>query len=402
VWNAAADRLLGWRAPDALGRTLSDLNLGQLDDIGDDVERDISGGGFERELLLRREDGHFVGALAHVSRLTRAPSGGGVVFVLSDLTQRLGAEMQMRATQQQMQVLLEHSADMVALVDPAGRITFVNDAISRHAHYRNDELVGHAAIEFVHADDEARVRAALADVVKGRDSGDAPLTFRFRTRNGDYLWLEGRAVNLLNERTVGAVLVALHNVSQRVAIETQLAHRATHDALTGLPNRSLFLDRLNQLLEHARRHGLLAAVFFWDVDQFKTVNDRAGHAVGDTLLVEVARRAHGVMRAEDTVARLGGDEFVACAEVSDEAQVCALAERLREALVVDVTLPDDRQVQVSSSIGAVFGVDAAPVDIVAEADAAMYAAKRSGGGGIAVVSLAARAILSDHPEERDV
>jgi diguanylate cyclase (GGDEF)-like protein/PAS domain S-box-containing protein len=383
IWNAAAERLLGWRTPDALGRAFDDLHMPQLGKLADDVES--SGSTIERELRLRCEDGSLVAVLAQASAM-QSEAGAGVVIVLSDLTHRLQAEQRLKEKVEQTSLLLQHSADMIVLVDLSGRITFVNAAICERAQYESQDLIGSSAFDFLHPDDEPSVRAALRASVL-HESGCAPLTFRFRTNSGEYIWMEGRAVNLLEESSIRGVLVALHDVTQRIEIEADLAHRATHDPLTALPNRALFLDRLEQHLEHARRHDLLVAVLFWDIDEFKGVNDIAGHAVGDRVLVEVATRASAAMRGEDTVARLGGDEFVACAEVENQTQVTALAERLRSSLCVDVTLPGGQHIDVTASVGVAFGAGRAADVMLQEADRAMYAAKRSGGGAITVLGI---------------
>jgi diguanylate cyclase (GGDEF)-like protein len=200
-----------------------------------------------------------------------------------------------------------------------------------------------------------------------------------RARDGSYIWMEGRAVNLLEQPSVLAVLVSMHDVTDRVAMESELAHQATHDPLTGLPNRTLFIDRLDHQVEHAQRHNATVAVLFWDIDQFKSVNDVAGHLVGDQVLIEVAERAARAVRTEDTVARLGGDEFVACAEVDNDAQALALAERLLEALAIEITLDGGRRSLVTPSIGLAYGTDARADRLLVEADRAMYDAKRMGG-----------------------
>ena len=385
VWNAAAEQLLGWRTPDVLGRQLADLRLEQLEAVIDEIQ--IRPEPLERELLVRCEGGHFVAVSLHAS-CTRGRSWGEVtVLVLSDLTERIRSEQALRASQHQLEVLLHYSADMVALVDSSGIITFVNDAITERAYFGIHEMIGRCAIDFVHPDDEARTRAELGAVLAGEES-NAALVFRMRTKSGEHIWMEGRAVNLLAHPSVDGVLVTLHDVTERVALEAQLVHQATHDALTGLPNRSLFVDRLDHHVEHARRHGLLVAVLFWDVDRFKLVNDRGGHAVGDELLVEVAHRAAQALRAEDSLARMGGDEFVACAEVQDETQACALAERLLEALNINLTLGRNQRYMITSSIGVAFGAGPSAERLLAEADRAMYDAKRRGRASITVFSVA--------------
>lgn len=384
VWNAAAERLLGWRAPDALGRTLVDLNLDTLDAVTHEVSGARREPPLERELRVRRENGEFVDVLVTVSSMVSADGAAtGVVIAMSDLSRRLEAEQQLRSMQDRLQLLVRYSADMVALVDRVGTVQFVSTAIAERVGFVVQDVEGRNAFDFVHPDDEARARAALAEIL-ANDQATCSLVFRLRTNTGDYKWMEGRAVNLLKEPNVRAVLVALHDVTERVALESQLAHQATHDALTGLPNRTLFVDRLDHHVEHARRHGLTVAVFFWDVDEFKMVNDVAGHAVGDWVLIEVARRATNVLRSEDSVARLGGDEFVACAEVENEAQASVLAERLLESLVVDLTLSHGQQMSVTPSVGVACGAAVAADRLLVEADRAMYEAKRRGGHAMSV------------------
>lgn len=381
VWNSGACRLLGWAAPDALGHSLGDLDLDRLDDVAKDVRTAPDARKtVERELLLDRPDGTFVTVQAQVSRMRGGPSAG-VVIVLSDLALQIRTQQELRATEERARLLLQHSADVVAIMDPDGTITFMNAGITDLAGWDVEDLIGTSAFDLVHADDQQRTMEALADVMDQR-CDNSPLTFRFRTKSGDHRVMEGRAVHLPQERNL---LVALHDVTERVLAETELAHRATHDSLTGLPNRALFVDRVQHHVEHARRHGLAVAVMFWDVDEFKSVNDLGGHAVGDQLLVEVARRASQVVRAEDSIARFGGDEFVACAEVASEAQACALAERLLESMAIDVNVQGGGAIKVSASIGVAYGQGASAERLLVDADRAMYGAKRHGGAAITVL-----------------
>jgi diguanylate cyclase (GGDEF)-like protein len=160
--------------------------------------------------------------------------------------------------------------------------------------------------------------------------------------------------------------------------QAQLAHQATHDTLTGLPNRSLFADRLNDALARARRQSSALAVMFLDLDQFKLVNDGVDHATGDEVLAETARRLQATARGADTVARFGGDEFTVLAEVNDEDEAVALAERFRTAVAAPIIV-GDRDYSVRASIGVVMtrgGAD--PVALLRDADAAMYRAKEDG------------------------
>jgi diguanylate cyclase (GGDEF)-like protein len=180
---------------------------------------------------------------------------------------------------------------------------------------------------------------------------------------------------------------------ERKRAEVQLAHQALHDQLTNLPNRALFYDRLGQALTRLERHNSALAVIFCDLDRFKVVNDSLGHGAGDRLLVDVAARLSGVLRAGDTAARFGGDEFVVlCEDIAGEPQAIQIAERLSEALRAPFQLGDD-EVFVHTSVGIALAgdADARPEALIRDADAAMYRAKERGGGTYEVFDDAMRA-----------
>jgi diguanylate cyclase (GGDEF)-like protein/PAS domain S-box-containing protein len=166
----------------------------------------------------------------------------------------------------------------------------------------------------------------------------------------------------------------------RSEFETQLAYQASHDALTGLPNRAVFLDRCEQTFRRRRHTSGDAVVFFIDLDRFKLVNDSRGHEVGDRLLITVGQRLKSVIRAGDTVARLGGDEFaILCEDISDPLRVVELARRVQSVLAAPVPLPGG-DVFIRASIGvAVRAGDVDVATLISNADAAMYRAKRLGG-----------------------
>ncbi|HVU61595.1 MAG TPA: EAL domain-containing protein [Mycobacteriales bacterium] len=160
--------------------------------------------------------------------------------------------------------------------------------------------------------------------------------------------------------------------------QAQLAHQASHDALTGLPNRSLFADRLNEALARAKRQSSSLAIMFLDLDQFKLVNDGMDHAAGDEVLAETARRLQATARDADTVARFGGDEFTVLAEVCDEEEAIGLANRFRSALAAPIFI-GERDISIRASIGVVVTRGHGdPLSLVRDADAAMYRAKEGG------------------------
>jgi diguanylate cyclase (GGDEF)-like protein len=192
---------------------------------------------------------------------------------------------------------------------------------------------------------------------------------------------EGAQDYLVKGRVDGAAIGrSITYASERKGLEMQMAHKAMHDALTELPNRTLFQDRLKHAVMRAKRHQSLLGVMFIDLDGFKPINDGLGHDIGDLLLKALGRRLQEGLRASDTAARFGGDEFmVLCEDVADEQHVISIAERLQGA-IAEPFMIDGHELSVSSSMGIVVssGHDESAESLVRNADAAMYRAKRQG------------------------
>lgn len=221
--------------------------------------------------------------------------------------------------------------------------------------------------------EDVRAAAPRAPVVLLCDEDDPLLALR-AVREGaqDYLVKPELGAGLLRRTLVHAM--------ERKRSETQLAHRALHDQLTGLPNRVLFLDRLGLALERARRSGARLAVLFLDFDNFKQINDSRGHAAGDRVLATLAARLSGLLRPMDTVARFGGDEFTFLFEdLASEREVVLIADRICRAARLPLDI-DGAEVRVTVSIGIAMVADPAVAaeSVIRQADAAMYRAKECG------------------------
>ncbi len=223
----------------------------------------------------------------------------------------------------------------------------------------------------------ARVREAF--------TGRTPIyevEFRIRHHDGRWVWLHSRG-RVVERDAAGRALRMVGtdaDITRQKAAEQQLRQRAEFDALTGLPNRGLFNDRLESAIERARRSGKTMALLFLDIDHFKGVNDSRGHGAGDTLLRIVAERLLATVRGVDTVARLAGDEFTVILEgLTEPADAEVVAMKMVEALRPPMRIGDDL-VSVSTSVGLAVLADA-DVDaasLLARADEALYEAKRAG------------------------
>ncbi len=230
----------------------------------------------------------------------------------------------------------------------------------------------------VHADDRRHVQNRLSELP---DRKSLTLEYRIVRPDGSHRWLEDRA-RLIRGADGAALRIdgVASDISERRSQAERMAHQASHDALTGLPNRSLLNDRVVQALAQARRTGRHVAVLFLDLDGFKFVNDTFGHSFGDALLCSVARRLQTAVRDGDTIARLGGDEFVVLLPELDQPEAaCGIAAKLAECFAAPLS-QDGRDLHLSASIG----ISVSPQDgetcesLLKNADAAMYRAKANG------------------------
>ena len=228
----------------------------------------------------------------------------------------------------------------------------------------------------LHAVSELRALAPHHPIVVITATDDEDLSNRALRRGAQDYLVKGRLGADTLERSINHAI-------ERMAIEREYAAMAFHDTLTGLPNRSLLLDRMGHAVKRLARVQGLVAVGFLDLDRFKVVNDTLGHAAGDEVLREVARRLRAKVRSSDTVARLGGDEFVVlCEDIRSEAEAVAVIEALLDVIGSPVMGPDGESIEISISAGitTTSSPDVASEALLMEADAAMYAAKEDGRG----------------------
>ena len=301
-----------------------------------------------------------------------------ISLVARDLSDLYAARQRVEATEVRLAALVEHASDLVCVVGSDGRIVYASPAVARVLGLEPLDLEGVPVADLVHPEDLDRLLDQVPDVVA--TPGMSP-AFDARVAHTDGGWrhMEIVATNLLENPAVEGIVVNARDVTERVEVAAQLEERAFHDDLTGLPNRALLVDRLQDALHRASRHQRSVGVLFLDLDRFKVVNDSLGHGAGDDLLREVARRLERTVRPGDTVARLGGDEFVVViGDMLRPTDALTAAERVRRSLARPVDLGAESTV-VSTSIGiAIARGDESPGDLLRDADIAMYRAKEGG------------------------
>jgi diguanylate cyclase (GGDEF)-like protein/PAS domain S-box-containing protein len=299
------------------------------------------------------------------------------------LTGRLEARLHdLHASEQRFEALVQHSSDVVTVVDAEGTVTYQSESIQRVFGYSAEDVQGTCLADIFEARSAERLLSALADVAAERQ-GVRVLEFEVRHASGRLCHAEVTMTNLLANESVGGVVLNTRDMSERKVLQDQLVHEASHDSLTSLANRALFRDRVEKELRinDGRRQAKLT-ILFLDLDGFKEVNDSLGHAMGDMLLIQVAERLRSCVRTIDTVARLGGDEFaVLVADKSSERDGAIVADRIMRALRDPFKL-EGREIYVGASIGiAATDHDVDDADhLLRNADLAMYRAKASGAG----------------------
>ena len=293
------------------------------------------------------------------------------------------------------EVITENAADMIAVIDGAGNRVYNSPAYQKVLGYSLEELKSTSSIEQIHPEDQQRVLEAAA---KARITGRGErLEYRIRHKDGTWLILESVATAIQSEEGLAERLVIVNrDITERKRAEEALAHNALHDALTNLPNRTLVLERVRHALALSQRHtSYKFAVLFIDLDEFKVFNDSLGHAAGDALLIQIARRLTVSLRSADTVsrpaqmgdpstfvsvARLGGDEFTVLLEdIKDCGDAIRVAERIQERLKIPFVV-EGQEMVITASIGIAFCATSYinPEDLVRDAEIAMYRAKREG------------------------
>ena len=280
--------------------------------------------------------------------------------------------------------LVNLSGESILALDAHGHIEYANPGLHRMLNLDARDVGGRSLDELAF-DGNRHALQSMADALLGGDTVRMELTLQSRDRGEVAVLASGVPRTDGAGRVTGAIIV-MADISERKADEARIAWLATHDGLTGLPNRSLLVERLNRTLTSAQRYRRRFCLLFIDLDHFKEVNDRMGHHAGDQVLIDASRRMLACLRAADTLARHGGDEFVALLpETGSIEAACAVAEKIRLRLGEPFVV-DQGRAQISASLGVVMCPDHGEDfdTLVARADQAMYAAKAAGRNTIAV------------------
>ncbi|HLU71080.1 MAG TPA: EAL domain-containing protein [Nonomuraea sp.] len=304
------------------------------------------------------------------------------LFVLSGVNLRLRTLLS--RGEKQLRDLAESTGDVVLICDYDGTVREIGDGVEETYGYRPEQLVGGSILDYIHPEDVPRIQSSLHAMGLDEEDDDEPgaCLIACRVRAADGTWRPTESVATRHASGEDQILITTRDVSDEEALRNQVAHLTFHDGVTGLPNRAYFEERTREVLGGSGH----VAVIFLDLDGFTSVNDSVGHASGDYLLGQAARRLRGAVRPDDTLARWGGDEFAVLMETGGDAQLAVdLAERLLRAVSQEPFRVADRDVALTGSVGVAFAEEDVPAgDLIRNADVAMARAKELGGRRVEV------------------
>jgi diguanylate cyclase (GGDEF)-like protein/PAS domain S-box-containing protein len=382
--NKAIEEVLGFKANERLGcRGFDNIHPDDMSFVVREFERlfqDVNAPVSRSEVRLRDKNGNWTFFESVASNLSNNNVVEALIINLRDITERKLAEESLRESEEKYRTILENIEDGYYEVDLSGNFTFFNDSVGRLHGYSNEELMGMNYREYTDKEYSKKLFNTFNKVYK---TGEPTRGFGWQIirKDGTKRYIEV-SVSLQKDSSCKpkGFRGISRDITERKQIEQQLNHLATHDPLTGLPNRMLFMDRLQIALAQSNRNRNKLAVIMLDLDNFKDINDTLGHMVGDKLLREVGNRLTGILRQNDTVARLGGDEFIIL--LSDLGKI-EYAAGVAKVILKSLRKPFvfvDNTINSHASLGiAVYPDDCEDVDsLLRKSDMAMYAVKTQG------------------------
>jgi diguanylate cyclase (GGDEF)-like protein/PAS domain S-box-containing protein len=380
-WNPAAEEMYGWTRDAVIGRKFADV-VGADPRLGLESTKHL-------ESVHRRSDGTLLEVRISVALvLDQDHHVTGAVAVCADITERRRSEAARRALEERYTAVVASLEEGIVVSDDQGVITAANRAAESILGRRimvgeriddvfSNELHARHPDGFLITDDE---HPTVRTLRTGESFTNVLIGIELADREPRWLSLNSRPLRHDDLLPYGMVC-SFSDVTERRRTERQLNYQATHDALTGLANRAVFIENLRQTLDHARRGGSRVGVLFIDLDRFKGVNDTQGHLVGDEVLGAIARRLLHTTRSVDTVARLSGDEFVVlCPDLADIESARRRATEIAAVIAAPIPVSSGRDVVITASVGVscVESGLADPEAMLRDADVAMYTAKERG------------------------
>lgn len=387
--NPALARILGYDSPEAM--IASGLNIALRAYVQADLRAtliaQLEKDGFytDQEFQVFRHDGTLIW-ISDSARIVRDETGTVLYYegTLQDITPRKLGEQALAQSEEKYRTLVDTNQDGVFL-SQNGSLVYANQTLSRMLGFNSGDIVGKPMLDLIAGESHEFAEQLAADLPD--ENGGAPQEVQLLHRDSKTRVTVSMSIGRINWHGEPAITGTVRNVTEHKKAEQELVYSAYHDALTGLPNRSFFLERLTRAIERSGKRGSdRFAVLFLDLDRFKLINDSLGHTFGDRLLVAIAKRLRTCLRPSDLIARHGGDEFTILVEnIQGLDEATAVADRAHEELARAFTV-EGHDVFSTASIGIVIGAPhyQHPDEVLRDADTAMYRAKAAGKSGYVV------------------
>lgn len=387
-----------------LHKTIAEFNIGHADEVAELAQKRLQQVFDSGEICEFQSHHDIFGVRRYfITRFTPEFSELKAVEYVISVTYEITSLYEAEEEKRRFILILETLPDLIFMTEPDGRLFYVNPA--------GRALLGWSA------DENIQLMAPYAFYSESSLKKIKEIAIPLATEQGiwrgesNILCTDAREVQVLHtllahKDDAGGIKYysnIMQDFTDRIQLENRLLHQATHDFLTGLPNRLFFLDLISKGIERSRKNGKIMAVMFIDLDDFKVINDSQGHTIGDACLVEVARRLQNITRVQDSVCRLGGDEFTLVTEyLNDTKEVVSIAEKLLSYLKAPINI-SGYQFTITASIGITFYPSDArsKEDLLRNADLAMYQAKRRGKGCYSFYTKELNDILQEHIELKD-
>jgi len=379
--NDAAESIIGYKPSELIGAHYSKImTQKEYKKIQKIIQHVLGGESFSYETKLSHTNGNEIHVKVKNIPITIDGTLTGIYGIVKDISANKKAEQARRESEETFRIIAENSVDIIKVLTPDGKITYVSPSIEDILGYSAPKMIGKSFIETIHPDDREKMNEVYLNLIELKENVD--IEVRRKHQDGHFIWLHSDLIPVLDsEGQLEKIVVISGDITEYKRKLKKLEKLAYYDHLTGLPNRRIFLDRLQQSMYTTDRKGNLTALLVLDCDAFKQINDNHGHDTGDEVIKEFSKRIRTVIRDTDTLSRVGGDEFtVVLPEIIDEQQVVDISNRILNAVRQPIEIKEHVH-KITTSIGISFYPLHGTVadELFKKADENLYKSKSLGG-----------------------
>ncbi len=383
--NPATEHLTGYKPVELIGLTIHQL----VDESTVEVVQNLfmhafSGTTDDTSFTIIRKDNSLKDVSLKVTPLIVDSEVRGIYGIFRDITSVVQSQKKLEESEERFRIIAENAFDLITLLDNQGKIIYASPSYKKIIGFDYKEYVGKLFLHHIHPEDRGHMSEIVIESMQNSDNFS--MQCRHYTKDRDYIWLEANGTPVFDEnKNLKHMVVLARDISMQKEYEEKLEFYALHDFMTGLPNRRLFKQKLNESLKNHNKNNYLLAVMMLDIDNFKSINDTFGHDIGDEVIIGFGQIIKEVIGEKDMVARLGGDEFtLMLTNCSTKQDVGKIAQAIKKKMQEN-NLVHDSNYSVTTSIGITFlkekEATRSAFKLMKEADLALYETKKHGKDG---------------------